>query len=1332
MALPQGESSPKLGSALAARLSARVHPGWNRVYAPLAILVVVTVILSLYQNRELRKDYNGQIEFINTTNYRTGRLLELQQAAWAIEDPGIDVINLSDIKDAPAKIHNAHHTFKQLMSGFRSELELSSGEPQTATWIRELEATDKAVAQMVSDEEQMFSDLQDKRLERAAQKREGIRARGVEIVSHLTGLRSLMVRAQQSRLDQNLTNISSRAEVLDVDALFSVFLVIGVTAYGFRLSRRIESAERERERYEEALQKSNDELDERVRKRTAELTNTNEAYLAEIAERRRAEEAMRQREAQLTEAQRLAHLGSWSWEVKTDSVAWSGELYRIFGRDPESPAPGYKDWEQLHKPESWARLKAAVETALQTGAPYELDLEVFRPDGSKRIIIARGEPDRDGNGEVVQLHGTVQDITERKRAERALVEAQERFRGIYESSKDGIAYTDLNGIFIDVNAAFTDLTAYTKDELRTKKFLDLILEKYHEATSLLVANMIQTGQPLELEQEITRKDGAIIPIFLTSSVVRGNDKKPAGLATVVKDITRHKQVEEKLRQSEEQFRLITENVADLIAVLDLEGRRVYNSPSFKGVLGDPDRLKGTSSFMEIHPDDRDRIKKVFDETVRTGVGQRSEYRFLLRNGSVRYMESQGSVIRDKDGTPTKVVVVSRDVTRRKRVEDTLRENEDRFRMVVQATNDAVWDWDLLTNLFWWNEGVSTLFGYSRDEVGSEATWWTEHIHPEDQERVISGLYQQIDGGAKSWSDEYRFRRKDGSFAFILDRGYIIRDDRGKPVRMIGAKMDDSERKRAEEEIKKLNEGLEQRVEERTAELTAVNETLEQRNREVERMTKLKSQFLASMSHELRTPLNAIIGFADLLQDGTSGDITEKQKKFVKHIQMAGRHLLDLINDILDLSKIEAGQLTIQLENFSADGALPEVLSVIKPLAMKKKIEIRNEVGTGLIVYADRVRFKQIIYNLLSNAVKFTSEGGQVTVESAKIDNFIRFSITDTGIGIKPEDHEAIFEEFRQVGQTTSGVTEGTGLGLAICRRLVVQQEGTIWVESDIGKGSRFSFTLPRGRSISRVAILPSEAAPARPPREKPLILVVDSDATSRELLLSYLAPESFQIEAASSTEEGLTKARRLQPDAIILDILSPEEGGWETLSELKAQSSTSNIPVIVVSILDRKNEGFAQGAAEYLVKPVSKDILVKKLVRHLPSQETSLSTILVVDDHPNTMNLVSDALDSAGYSPVVARSGKEAQEILWRIRVHAILLDLMMPEIDGVELLRRVKENPRLREIPVIVLTAKELTGAESGALKLGARAIIGKDAQWRQEILSHLEIAFGKQPVQS
>ena len=276
----------------------------------------------------------------------------------------------------------------------------------------------------------------------------------------------------------------------------------------------------------------------------------------------------------------------------------------------------------------------------------------------------------------------------------------------------------------------------------------------------------------------------------------------------------------------------------------------------------------------------------------------------------------------------------------------------------------------------------------------------------------------------------------------------------------------------EEALRDVHDELEKRVQARTAELAAANKALELQNREVERATRLKSKFLASMSHELRTPLNAIVGFSDLLAEQTAGQLNDKQKRFVNHIKQGSSHLLQLINDILDLSKIEAGQLELRCEDFQIKDALPEVLSTIRPLAMAKNIQVQHKVETDWAVYADRVRFKQILYNLISNAVKFTPKEGRIDIDCHEDGNSVRISVTDTGIGIRAEDQAVIFEEFRQVEGAADTTQEGTGLGLAITKRLVEQQGGKISVESEPGKGSRFSFTLPAGSRSAPILSYP--------------------------------------------------------------------------------------------------------------------------------------------------------------------------------------------------------------------------------------------------------------------
>ena len=522
-------------------------------------------------------------------------------------------------------------------------------------------------------------------------------------------------------------------------------------------------------------------------------------------------------------------------------------------------------------------------------------------------------------------------------------------------------------------------------------------------------------------------------------------------------------------------------------------------------------------------------------------------------------------------------------------------------------------------------------------------------------------------------------------------------------------------------LRQAQSGLEQRVQERTEELARANKELELRNHEVERATKLKSKFLASMSHELRTPLNAIVGFSDLMHEETAGPLNDKQKRFVNHIKQGSAHLLQLINDILDLSKIEAGQLEFHCQNFPIRKALPEVLSTIRPLAMAKNIQVQQKVETERMVYADRVRFKQVLYNLLSNAVKFTPREGRISIDCLDAGEFISISVTDTGIGIRAEDQAVVFEEFRQV-EGTETLAEGTGLGLAITKRLVEQQGGCITLQSEIGKGSRFTFTLPTGTRTSEAPAVSASVAPSVAARAngKPLVLIVDDEAPARELLASYLESE-YRVAMAESGAEALKKAQELRPDAITLDVLMPGGDGFETLVTLRKVYETANTPIIIVSINDQKQVGFALGAADYLIKPIQRPALLEAIRKHVQKRSDDDAAILAVDDDPGTLDLVSETLRSAGYEVQGVQSGARALEVLSSKFVGAVLLDLLMPGMDGFELIRHIRKEPALKELPIFAMTAKTLSPEELAFLNRETQAFVQKNGSWRGQLLSEI-----------
>lgn len=529
-------------------------------------------------------------------------------------------------------------------------------------------------------------------------------------------------------------------------------------------------------------------------------------------------------------------------------------------------------------------------------------------------------------------------------------------------------------------------------------------------------------------------------------------------------------------------------------------------------------------------------------------------------------------------------------------------------------------------------------------------------------------------------------------------------------------------------LQEVHRDLEQRVEARTAQLADANKELERQNHEVERATRLKSRFLASMSHELRTPLNAIVGFSDLLAEGAPGELNPKQKRFVNHIKEGSAHLLQLINDILDLSKIEAGQLELHCEYFHVKEALPEVLSTIRPLAMAKNIQVEHALEIDRPAYADRVRFKQILYNLLSNAVKFTPKDGRISIECANDGDFVCISVIDTGIGIRAEDQAVVFEEFRQVEGGKDSTQEGTGLGLAITKRLVEQQGGTISLVSEPGNGSRFTFTLPAGikpntnasATNTLSATIPQRVA-AGEGRSRPLVLIVDDELPARELLASYLSSE-YRIAMASSGAEAVEKAEQLRPDAITLDVFLAGGNGFETLAVLRQTPGLKNTPVIIVSIVDQQRLGLALGAADYLIKPIRKALLLETIRKHVPSQLDDDEAILLVDDDPATLELLADILRSAGYETQSVQSGKRALEVLSSKLVSAVLLDLLMPGMDGFEVIRHVRQDAALKELPIFVMTGKSLTPEESDLLARDTQALLLKNGSWQQQLVAEVE----------
>ncbi|HEX6289157.1 MAG TPA: response regulator [Herpetosiphonaceae bacterium] len=513
--------------------------------------------------------------------------------------------------------------------------------------------------------------------------------------------------------------------------------------------------------------------------------------------------------------------------------------------------------------------------------------------------------------------------------------------------------------------------------------------------------------------------------------------------------------------------------------------------------------------------------------------------------------------------------------------------------------------------------------------------------------------------------------------------------------------------------------------------------LAEKNKEVERANRLKSEFVANMSHELRTPLNSILALSQILLDRLDGELNEEQDKQVRIIERNGQNLLRLINDILDLSKIEAGRIDLVPSSFKISDVISAVQNTVAPLVLDKGLQLQVELPPDLpICYTDENKLKQILLNLLSNAAKFTERGG-VTVRVTKgrevgtstnddaQGSWITIEVQDTGIGIAPEDQATVWEEFRQIDGSLARQYEGTGLGLAIVRRLVQLMGGEIELSSAVGQGSTFRFSLPTHLTQQPAAAQPPAVAQSERPRvaeeryrssDKPLVLVVDDDVEVVYILEKYLRDDGYQIESAQNGEEAITKARQLHPFAMTLDVMLPGRDGWEVIQELKSDPQTSDIQIIMLSMLDNRQLGYSLGATDYLVKPVSRNDLLRRLGQLRDGQ--ALRNVVVVDDDPIESRVLATALRDEGLNVTTFTGGPPALEWLAENTPDLITLDLMMPGMDGFEVLDAIRRQEHLKHVPVLVITAKDIFPEDRERLNGRIAAIIQKGPRQREELL--------------
>jgi signal transduction histidine kinase/CheY-like chemotaxis protein len=631
-----------------------------------------------------------------------------------------------------------------------------------------------------------------------------------------------------------------------------------------------------------------------------------------------------------------------------------------------------------------------------------------------------------------------------------------------------------------------------------------------------------------------------------------------------------------------------------------------------------------------------------------------------------------------------------------------------------------------------NVGAERMLGYSAAEVMNTVT-------PADisdpQELIARALALSVELGtpiapgfealvfkaSRGIEDIYEltYIRKDGSRlpAVVSVTALRATDDAIIGYLLIGT--DNTARQQVEEERQKLERAL------------------RQKNVELEEASRMKSAFLANMSHELRTPLNAIMGFSEVLRDGLMGEMPEHQRGLIRKIFGSGQHLLALINDILDLSKVEAGKMTLDLEPVRISSLLANGLSIVRERATARRIALKVDAVHDLgSMRADGRKVKQILYNLLSNAVKFTPEGGQVIVRARRVPrsvvgqesgasggrgfsltgnqfaDFLEISVTDSGIGISPEGLQQLFVPFSQIDSGLSRKFEGTGLGLAMVKLLAELHGGAVAVESAPGEGSCFTVWLPIREHEDTLAAAEAPAAlPLDAPPGAGIALVVEDDFQAAELIQLQLQAEGFTVVHAASAEAALVVAAQQRLSLITLDIMLPNMDGWEFLTRLKQVPALTRIPVVIVSIVADRNKGFALGAAAIMQKPMSRQELSDSLVELglIPRRGSRTLSVLIIDDDRDAVELAAVRLQGVASTVVRAYGGRTGIAAAREGLPDVIVLDLMMPEVNGFDVVAALSEQPETARIPILVVTAKQITAEDRTRLNGSVTTIMEK-----------------------
>lgn len=972
--------------------------------------------------------------------------------------------------------------------------------------------------------------------------------------------------------------------------------------------------------------------------------STHEQLQAELRERLQVEAQLRQSNQRLQDAQRIAHLGNWELDLQHNTLYWSEEIFHIFEVDPQQFSPSCEAFLSFIHPDDLDAAKSAYRQHLRDRQPYSLVHRIPMADGRIKYVCEKCESAFSADGKPLFSWGTTQDITQQREMEMRRDRAEASLRQVIEGTAavTGEAFfpalvrhvSEALGVrYVSVDQAmpngFQVLSFFANGEFRFPKFVaydavpccyqslqdgsfcqpagmqaiypdNALFNELQVESYLGVRLQNAAGEPigiLYILHDAPLADPDWSQKLLTIFAARAGAELERLLTAQALEAL-NTELEERVSQRtaalverEARYRGLLEGAADAILIADLQGNILEANQRAELLLGYPLAELTTLHFTQLHPaTELDRIKVNFAEIVQKQHAQILDVICHRRDGSTVPVDITASVINING--EIMVQGIFRDITDRRQTELALRESETRFRRVFDSNVVGMMFTDFNGVIYDANDRFLDIIGYSRADLAANRINWAEITPPEYVESDCQAIaYLQKHGEIAPWEKEYL--RPDGSrVSVLLGVAMLLSKVDGRCVCVV---IDISDRKAAEAKLQRTNA-------------------------ELERATRLKDEFLATMSHELRTPLNAILGMTEGLQEGIFGNINERQLNALSTVENSASHLLTLINDILDVSKIQSGKINLDYSQVSIEHLCSSSIAFVKQQAFSKRIQLITKISPHLPdILIDEIRMRQVLLNLLTNAVKFTLEGGTVTLTAALLPpespdsqiSYLHIAVTDTGIGITPENMTKLFQPFVQIDSALNRKYAGTGLGLALVKQIVELHGGRVGLTSELEVGSCFTVDLPYqiqvapdAYSASLAIAIEPDHSPVNAPslNRSPLVLLAEDNLANVVTISSYLEAKGYRLLFADNGQEAVALAIANHPDVILMDVQMPNVDGLEAMRQIRQQESLRHIPIIALTALAMKSDRdlcLAAGANHYLSKPVKLkqlDILIKNIL----------------------------------------------------------------------------------------------------------------------------------------